>query len=181
MLLQNKKASLLNEGRVRSCQFPTVSLHFLKNLPSPVLCQSFLVPRWCNTRQTEDRSWVSIAMWRRRQCVWRRSACTLCPASPSTTRTATGRLAARPKPQVGAAIFLSAPPLLFSSSIETIPRTVRILAVISSALQPVLPAQASSFLFCHLVPISTLKTEQTLLIPRQPKTQGHASLFSSGC
>lgn len=115
--------------------------------------------------------------------MWRRSACTLCPASPSTTRTATDRPAARPKPQVGAATVLSAPPLPFpfSSTFETIPRPARILAVISSALQPALPAQASSFPPCHLVPISTLKTEQTPLIPKKPQTQGHTSLFSSGC
>lgn len=100
------------------------------------------VSRWCNTRQTEDRYWVSIVTWRRRQFVWRRSACTLCPASPSTTRTVVARLAARPKPQVGTAVSLSPCVHLLNSPAPA--QSGQILSVISAlTLQPTHPTQAS--------------------------------------
>lgn len=122
--------------------------------------------RWCNTRQTEDRFWVSIVTWRRRQCVWRRSACTLCPASPSTTRTVTARLAARPKPQVGTATSHSPRVHLLNSPIPA--PSGQMLPVISSfTLQPALPPYLGlSLPSCHLVPISHPKDRVNSINPK---------------
>lgn len=151
---------------------------FLNSMP--VLSVNLPVSRWCNTRQTEDRFWVSIATWRRHQCVWQRSACTLCPASPSTTRTVVAKLAARPKPQVGTAI--SRPPYvgLLDRPVPMLPG--QILSVISAiTLEPALPAQASlSSLLPHGFYFPTMGRVNSIN-PRLTCGQGYVILFSYGC
>lgn len=107
---------------------------FLKSVSGPSYV-NLPLSRWCNTRQTEDRFWVSIATWRRRQYVSQRSVCTLCPASPSTTRTVLARLAVRQKPQVGTAI--SQPPNACQLDCPVPVQSGQILSVISDfSLQP---------------------------------------------
>lgn len=132
--------------------------------------------RWCNTRQTEDRFWVSIATWRRHQCVWQRSACTLCPASPSTTRMVAARLAARPKPQVGTAMSYPSYVCLLDSPVSMLPG--QNLSVISAFnLEPAIPAQAS---LSSLLPhgFYFLSEDRINSINSRPT---YAILFSYGC